>query len=472
MNKKIYVMVFLVMISLPLIGMLWYRTDMTVEKRHARTFPSILKEDKWNIKFFSELTDYFSDYFAYRQELATADAVIKSRVFHVSNNEKVIVGKDEWLFFEETKDDYMGRNLLSSRGGHNCAKVLSLLQEEAVRQGCEFLFVPAPNKNSLYPEYMPDRYVKESAENNYSLLIKAMEKQQVNFVDLKEAFGKQDTILYHKLDTHWNNAGAAFANRQILEHIGKEYVDYSKETYQIQNSFAGDLWGMLYPKWNRLDENVIYDRPHIYEYCNDVETTEDMFIETGCQGKEGSLVMFRDSFGNALLPFLADEYGAAFFTKAVPYDLSLIRQYEADTVLLELTERHIASLQQEVPVMQGPEREIKGNVTKILQSDTSVDIVEQGECYVVYGILDSGYVEEDSDILIGVERNGRKRVFEAFPAAYGLNKDTEYEDYQYGIYLDKNIIGTKECRLEVIAGRNGEYCSLQEISIYNGEKGE
>ena len=47
-----------------------------------------------------------------------------------------------------------------------------------------------------------------------------------------------------------------------------------------------------------------------------------------------------------------------------------------------------------------------------------------------------------------------------------------YEDYQYGIYLDKNVIGTKDCGLEVIAGRDGEYYSLQEISIYNGEKGE
>ena len=472
MNKKIYLIVFLAMISLPLVGMLWYRTDMTVEKRYARAFPSVIKEDKWNMQFFSELTDYFSDYFAYRQELATVDAVIKSRIFHVSNNEKVIVGKDKWLFFEETKDDYLGRNLLSDRGVHNCAKVLALLQEGAGRQGCQFLFVPVPNKNSLYPEYMPDRYVKESTENNYSLLKKEMENQQVDFVDLKEAFGKQDAVMYHKLDTHWNNEGAAFASRQILEHIGKEYVDYSNEAYQVLNSFPGDLWGMLYPKWNRLDENVIYDRQHIYEYCNDAGTTEDMFIETSCQGKNGSLVMFRDSFGNALLPFLADEYGAAFFTKAVPYDWSLVGQYEADTVILELTERHIASLQQELPIMQGPERGIEGKVTKILQSDTSVNIAEQGEHCVVYGILDSRYVEEDSDILISVERNGKKRIFEAFPAAYGVNGSEGYEDYQYGIYLDKNVIGTKDCGLEVIAGRDGEYYSLQEISIYNGEKGE
>ena len=122
--------------------------------------------------------------------------------------------------------------------------------------------------------------------------------------------------------------------------------------------------------------------------------------------------------------------------------------------------------------MQGPERDIEGKVTKILQSDTSVNIAEQGEYYVVYGVLDSRYVEKNADILISVERNGKKRIFEAFPAAYGLNGGAGYEDYQYGIYLDKNVIGTKDCGLEVIAGRDGEYYSLQEISIYNGEKGE
>lgn len=471
MIKKIYIIMFMTMLSLPLVGLLWYRTDMTVEKRYARAFPSVLKEDQFNMDFFAELSDWFSDCFAFRQELVTADAMIKGKIFHVSNNEKVITGKDGWLYFSETKDDYLGRNTLSRRGIHNCAKVLELLQEEAGKQGCKFLFVPVPNKNSLYPEYMPEWYVKENTDNNYSLLKEEMEKHQIAFVDLKQIFLEEDTVMYHKLDTHWNNQGAAFASGCIFDNLGKEHTDYSKETYQVINNFSGDLWGMLYPKWNRLDDNVIYSRPHIYEYCNDVNTTEDMFIETRCQEKEGSLVMFRDSFGNALLPFLADEYKMAYFTKAVPYDWTLLEQYQADTVILELTERHIASLQQELPAMQGPERNIEGEVIKLVQSDTSVNIAEQGEYYVVYGIVDSGDIEDDFDIFIKVDKNGEEKIFEAFPAAYGVS-GTGYEDYQYGIYLDKNVIGRKDCRLEVIAGKSGTYYSLQEISIYNGEKGE
>ncbi|MDE6434828.1 MAG: hypothetical protein K2L07_11450 [Lachnospiraceae bacterium] len=471
MNRKIYVAVFIIIISMPLIGMLWYQTDMTVEKRHARAFPSIWKEEKLNVEFFTELTDYFADNFAFRQELATVDAVIKTSLFHVSNNEKVIVGEDGWLYLGETKEDYLGRNTMSGRGIYNCAKVLNLLQEEAGKQGCQFLFVPVPNKNSLYPEYMPEWYMKQSTENNYSQLVKELGKQKVAFIDLKKEFSKKDNVLYHKLDTHWNNEGAAFAGGQILESLKKEHTDYTNENYRVVNNFSGDLWGMLYPQWKKLDADIIYDREHIFEYCNDVNTTEDMFIETKSQ-KDGSLVMFRDSFGNALLPFLADEYGEAYFTKAVPYNWNLLEQYGADTVVIELTERHIPSLQQEIPVMQGPERKLKGTMERISQSNTTLNIRKTENQYILYGMMDASYVEDNFDVFIKVIRDGKESIYEAFPAVYEMDGSEENQDYQYGIYLDENVIGTENCKLEVITGRSGKYYILKDCLIYKGEKGE
>ena len=51
----------------------------------------------------------------------------------------------------------------------------------------QFLFVIAPNKNSLYPEYMPKRYIKTSEQNNYSLLQAEMKKE--NKLCRTECFG-------------------------------------------------------------------------------------------------------------------------------------------------------------------------------------------------------------------------------------------------------------------------------------------
>lgn len=184
MHKRIFIVLFFVIICLPSIAMFFYKTDINVEKRTVQRFPEIQKDGKINIEFFDELDNYFSDNFAFRQELIMADSALKSSVFGESNNDKVIVGKDGWLFFSESLDDYFGRNTLTDREVFSCARVLYLLQENAVSKGKQFLFTVAPNKNSLYSQYMPERYIKISDKNNYSMLKVELSKQKVNTVDL------------------------------------------------------------------------------------------------------------------------------------------------------------------------------------------------------------------------------------------------------------------------------------------------
>lgn len=90
-----------------------FKTDVSVEQRQVQIFPSIKTGGKLNVKFFDQLNDYFSDNFAFRQNLIEADAIIKKNVFRQSGNEKVIVGSKGYLFFSETLDDYLGQNTLS-----------------------------------------------------------------------------------------------------------------------------------------------------------------------------------------------------------------------------------------------------------------------------------------------------------------------------------------------------------------------
>ena len=178
---------------------------LSVEQRQVQIFPSINTGGKLNVKFFDQLNDYFSDNFAFRQNLIEADAIIKKNVFRQSGNEKVIVGKKGYLFFGETLDDYLGKNVLSNREIYSCTRVLSLLQENVEQKGRKFLFVIAPNKNSLYPEYMPKRYIKISDNNNYRLLQEEMKKENINTIDLKKMFIDSGKEVYQKLDSHWNN---------------------------------------------------------------------------------------------------------------------------------------------------------------------------------------------------------------------------------------------------------------------------
>lgn len=98
MQKKIFIILFFIIICLPSVAMFFYKTDLNAEKRQVQGFPELKKDGHINGDYFSELTDFFADNFAFRQELIEADGVIKSNVFKESNNDNVIVGKDGWLF--------------------------------------------------------------------------------------------------------------------------------------------------------------------------------------------------------------------------------------------------------------------------------------------------------------------------------------------------------------------------------------
>ena len=72
----------------------------------------------------------------------------------------------------------------------------------------------------------------------------------------------------------------------------------------------------------------------------------------------GSLLMFRDSFGNLLYPYMAESFQSALFSRSMPYKLDLIAQREAGFVVAELVERNLDYLIQNVPVMPAPARAI------------------------------------------------------------------------------------------------------------------
>ena len=54
--------------------------------------------------------------------------------------------------------------------------------------------------------------------------------------------------------------------------------------------------------------------------------------------------MCRDSFGNALHADLAEDFGEALFSRAMPYDLSLMDDVQPDTLIVELVERNLCWL--------------------------------------------------------------------------------------------------------------------------------
>ena len=468
MNKrfaKIFVGLFLAVIAFPFAGSFFYKTDFAVEKKTPVPFPDLIGQDdgKLNIHYLSDLGDYFTERFAFRQEMTTLDAELSAALTDTSVKDQVVYGKDGWLYYFETLDEYFGRNTLSERGINNCVKNLKLINDYCDAKGVKFVFSMPSIKADLYPSHMPFNYIKGSG-NNREKLKAGLDKSAVSYVDLHEAFTNDSRVMYHKLDSHWNNEGAAFAAKLLQDSVGGESIDYKNEEYEVKKDFRGDIYGMLFPKGSELDDNVYYKRRHIFEYVSGTGSSEDFDFETKAEGREGSLVMFRDSYGNALAPFMADYYSKAYFTQCMPYDLSYADEYEADTVMVELTQRHINYLRDYLPVMDAPLREdIALDIKSYDDMACRINVVndEDNDDYVlIYGEVDPDYTDPDSDIVVRLEDSESIADYEAFAACYDSKDKSEKEkDYSFGLRIAKSEITDGKFNIRILTEKDGNFVS-------------
>ena len=305
----IYIGICLIFCVLPFAGMTIYRTDTTTENKTLAAFPELKKEGSVNLEYFDELSMYFEDHFAFRQELVSADAVIQSKIFQVSNVDTVMAGTEGWLFYTDTLDDYLGQNTMTDRQIFNTVHNIALLQQYVIEKGADFLFAIAPNKNSLYEEHMP-YYAdyKVSSVRNIDMLKPKFAEAEISYVDLFEPFEKEEEILYLKRDSHWNNKGAVLAYDTILDSLMMEHETYETVKAVREKKEYGDLNKMLYPLTAKPEWNYYYQYDNQWSYVSDNKDVEAAWIETQCSKGKGSLLMFRDSFGNTLLPLMAAQF--------------------------------------------------------------------------------------------------------------------------------------------------------------------
>jgi len=332
--------------------------DGSAEKRQLAEMPAFHDEEgNFNQNWSSEFQSYVSDHFGFRKNLVSLDSHLKADLLHVSAEEDVIIGKDGWLFYTPTVNDFLGKATVSELGIQNILYNLEMMQEFTEQQGGQFLLAVVPNKNSVYPEYMPDNYYCPDRKNsNYQRLHSALENSKINHTYLLSYFydyAKYDMMpepFYHKQDTHWNNAGALIGYRAMMDSTGLAYQNYADAECHIEQNWKGDLQNMLFPDSDISDDNYIYNINFNYTYQGRYRDSDDVTIHTVSPSGTGSLLMFRDSFGAAVIPYFSQNFQTAQYSRARPNPLYHLENSHFDIVILEIVERNIAWLQKEAPL--------------------------------------------------------------------------------------------------------------------------
>ena len=403
----------LALLLIPLAGMLLAGPSDAVSNERLAAKPRLMRAGKLNPDFLSETADYFAGHFYLRPALITANSTVQAAVFRESASEDVVLGDGGWLFYADTLEDFQGTNPMTGRALFCAARNLALLQEFCAQQGTSFLFVCAPNKNTIYPEYMPGQYRKTEQVSDLDRLEQALTQQGVSFCDLRKALSGRESLTYYRTDSHWNGYGSALACDAILAALGRE-SSLAGEPFTLQ-PHTGDLYQMLYPASGKQEQGLSLARAREFQYVGTVRGADDQLIRTQSDGS-GALLAFRDSFGNALHADLAEAFQTAVFSRAMPYDLSLMQDARPNAVLVELVERNLRWLASRPPLLPAPEREAPeaqpGNQTvSVRQSTSSYDGL-----LVYTGTFDGLTPDKDSPVyavLDGV-------CYEACPTAEGF----------------------------------------------------
>jgi alginate O-acetyltransferase complex protein AlgJ len=271
----------------------------------------------------------------------------------------VNVGKDGWLFFtgDRSMDDYQHTNPYSGHDFAGTRKGLDTLYEQLQQRGIMLMVVIAPDKSTVYPEFMPDQIIQIGKRSRLDQFIDDMRRYGKTPVidlrpDLIEA-SKTEQVFY-KTDTHWNPLGAYVASTKILSVLAQRYpelVPHPLSDYEMVSkglvsfdmpriiglpSLKEKLWD-LQPKFNTGTSFRIVPLP------------DGTILRISWNQNQNlpSALFYHDSFLNGVLPFLEPQFKqtTSIFRSTIPgmWSLKWVDQVHPDIVIIEYVERYLNS---------------------------------------------------------------------------------------------------------------------------------
>lgn len=306
-------------------------------------------------RFMRDLKAYLPDHYGFRGSLVRGHALLTLKGLGSSPSTRVLLGKEGWLFLndEGATDQYRGLKPLSERDLVRWQRLLERRAAWCASQEARYLFVVTPNTHSIYPEFLPDGVTQIRRDGPLDQLLAHLRAQgsPVAVLDLRGPLreAKARERVYDRTDTHWNGRGAYVGASAIFGALGLEPLPRTalRETREVRP--GGDLAGMLGLKQDLSEEALglvplapqAQLRPWSPEALEPYRSRcNDAADSTGGSGP--TAVVFHDSFGLLLRPFLAERFArASYLWNVIGFEQAPIQALRPAIVIQEVTERYL-----------------------------------------------------------------------------------------------------------------------------------
>lgn len=334
----------------------------THENRALAPFPAgqaAVPLEDWPAAFDA----WLGDHAPFRNQLMTLNARANWALGSLDSSD-VLLGREHWLFLRDVSDssslsDYQGLTAYTPEELAECRAVLTALQTALAARGSRLAVLLVPAKEGVYSQYMPDFVPAVSRPTRVQALAGYLSAETDILIlwpqqALREAAQRRQ--VYYKYDTHWNEAGAYLVASQLLQLLGRQAVPFEEAAFTADpdTPAPADLANVS-GAWAICTDDTYYTAPLSRGVCTASESGGNI---TRWQGAgEGSLVLIRDSFGEALAPFLTADFanglalhGSALAPEELLAELDALPAFP-EVVVLEVAERFSDNLARQAALL-------------------------------------------------------------------------------------------------------------------------
>lgn len=208
------------------------RSPREPELRGAERKPELKWDGRALWKYPGQYEKYFQDSFGLRDKFLRWHSLQTLSVFDTSPSPLVFLGRDDWMFYygNQTVPVYRGLEPFSQTGPDRLEAFVAGVKARKdwlAGIGCEHLLVIAPNKESVYPEYMPGFWTRLGPTRLDQFMEAVRRDGSLNVIDLRPVFeaaksqDKPGDHIYFEEGTHWNGRGSLIAYNEIMREAGR-----------------------------------------------------------------------------------------------------------------------------------------------------------------------------------------------------------------------------------------------------------
>jgi hypothetical protein len=347
----------------------------STENRKLAEKPKIKFSLKALKNYTKQYNTYINDHYGLRNFIIRVYYMIHINLLHISPTRDVVLGREGWLYYDSSADgislmDFCGKAPFSEPELKMVVEKVIRIKRFCEERGILFKIVVAPNKHTIYPDFLPlDIKNRQGASTRLDQLENFLISNKLGsvLIDLRPTLvsskGMKPYPLYYLTGTHWNQMGAFIAYTEIMKNLLLRFpqikiLNIKKySVVQKENRGLGDLSTFISMSGLLKDTEIVLEPQTPYlakkiDHGIELEGTYNIARYHIEKCNYPKLLMFPDSFGVSLLPYLSESFSDSLYIWYTPpgVDLSIIEKERPQIVILELVERNLQYLSKPFPL--------------------------------------------------------------------------------------------------------------------------